>query len=98
MKKSSLLILYLLIPLMCAGCLYSHIKLPFDTNLDETQLGSKKGEATWRGVMWLVSWGDASTDAAAKQGGLTTINHMDQEIITVLFGLYTSQTTVVYGD
>jgi hypothetical protein len=49
-------------------------------------------------VLWLVAWGDASTAAAAKQGGLTTLNHMDMEILSVVFGIYTETTTIVYGD
>jgi len=49
-------------------------------------------------VLWLIAWGDASTSAAAKQGGLMTVNHMDRETLFVLFGLYTKTTTIVYGD
>jgi hypothetical protein len=49
-------------------------------------------------VLWLVSWGDAGAAAAARNGGLTTINHMDVQIRNVLFGLYTKETTIVYGD
>jgi hypothetical protein len=49
-------------------------------------------------VLWLVSWGDAGVAAAAKNGGLTTMNHMDSENFQVLYGLYTQKTVVVYGD
>jgi len=83
---------------LLGGCLYSHVVMPFDTNLDKTVLGQKQGKASMQSVLWLVAWGDASTNAAAKQGGITTINHMDAEVLNVIFGLYTRTTTIVYGD
>jgi hypothetical protein len=84
--------------LFTPGCLFTDVKVPLDTNLEETQLGSKVGEATSEGVLWLVAWGDSGTQAAAKDGGITTLRHADQKVFSVLFGLYSKQTTVVYGD
>jgi hypothetical protein len=49
-------------------------------------------------VLGLVAWGDASTAAAAKQGGISTLNHMDKEFLNIIFGIYTETTTIVYGD
>jgi len=49
-------------------------------------------------VLWLVAWGDASTEAAAKNGGLSVVYHMDQEVFSILFGLYSKSTTIVYGE
>lgn len=80
------------------GCLYTNIEGPLDTDLNKTQLGDKTGEASFQSVLWLTAWGDAGTQAAAKQGGITTINHADRKIYSILFGLYYKQTTVVYGD
>jgi hypothetical protein len=45
-----------------------------------------------------LSWGDAGAAAAAKNGQISTLTHMDRELYVVLFGIYTSQTTIVYGD
>ncbi len=85
--------------LLCtSGCLYSSVKIPLDTNLEETQLGTKTGEASSEGVLWLVAWGDSGTQAAAQAGGITTLLHADQKIFSILFGLYSKQTTVVYGN
>ncbi|MFH2002461.1 MAG: TRL domain-containing protein [Planctomycetota bacterium] len=98
MKSLSVVALLLMVALVFSGCLYSHIKAPYDTNLDKTQLGSLTGEASSRSLLWLAAWGDAGTAAAAKQGGLTTINHMDIEFFQIFFGLYTVETTIVYGD
>lgn len=83
---------------LLTGCLYMNIKAPYDTDLSKTVLGQKVGKASSQSVLWLAAWGDAGTAAAAKDGNITTVNHMDQEVFSVLFGLYTKTTTVVYGD
>lgn len=83
---------------LLTGCLYTHVLTPYDTNLDKTVLGQKTGKASMQSVLGLVAWGDASTAAAAKQGGITTVNHMDKEIFIYVFGIYTESTTIVYGD
>lgn len=56
----------------------------------------KRGEATQTGII-LFSSGDASIDAAMKNGGITKVHHVDYKTTTVLF-LYTKQTTIVYGE
>lgn len=90
--------LLLLTAVNISGCVYSHVKLPLDTDVEATSLGSKQGEASVQSVAWLVGWGDASVEAAARNGGLQVINHMDVETFTILFGLYTRNTTIVYGN
>jgi hypothetical protein len=84
--------------LALSGCAYVNTKTPLDVDLDQTTLGQKSGVAEARSVLWLVAWGDASYAAAAKNGGITTMRHADQEIFNVLFGLYTRYRVVVYGD
>lgn len=82
---------------LLAGC--ANIKTPLDTNLDETELGSKTGEAHWQSVLSLVAWGDSGTQAAAADGGIHTVRHADQKTFAILYGLlYLRRTTVVYGD
>ncbi len=83
---------------LLSGCLYAHVLTPYDKNLDKTVLGQKQGRATMKSVLGLFAWGDASTSAAAQQGGITTVNHMDQEFTNIVFGIYTETTTIVYGD
>lgn len=80
------------------ACAYINVTVPLDTNLDQTQLGSKVGESYSQSVLWAVAWGDAGTQAAAKNGDITTINHADQKVYSILFGLYSKSTTVVYGE
>ena len=46
----------------------------------------------------MVAWGDAGTQAAAQDGGLTVIYHADQQIFSILNGLYFERTTILYGE
>jgi hypothetical protein len=98
MKKVKFLAVALAGMFMLSGCLYSHVLTPYDTNLDKTVMGQKQGKAVMYSVLGLVAWGDASTAAAAKQGGIATVNHMDKEFKNIFFGFYTETTTIVYGD
>ena len=95
-KKAALLLC--LLSLFTSGCLYSNIQRPLDTDFQTTDLGSKEGRSSNRSVLWLFAWGDAGTRAAADNGGISIIKHADQKFKVVLFGLYFSITTVVYGD
>ena len=80
------------------GCVYAHIKSPLDEDLQETKLGAKVGTASNQQILGLVAWGDASMQAAAMNGGIKTLNHADQELLSILWFVYTRQTTIVYGD
>jgi hypothetical protein len=94
--------LKLLLPLVlvigATGCVYTDVRVPLDTDVSTTQLGPKQGQASLQSVLWLVAWGDAGTAAAARNGGIQVINHMDQHVQSYVFGLYTKQTTLVYGE
>ena len=87
-----------LIWLAGTGCIYMNVTLPLDTDLHETRLGSKVGKSESQSVLWLVAWGDAGTQAAARNGGITTLTHADSEVYSVLGFVYTRYRTVVYGD
>jgi hypothetical protein len=81
-----------------AGCAYMNVRTPMDTNFDRTELGAKEGRSSIYTALWLVSWGDGGTKAAAQQGGIKVIQHADVEMYSVLFGLYSRVSTIVYGD
>ncbi len=98
MKPVALIITLALAAIVVSGCLYSHVTVPLSTELDKTDLGHKRGESSTYSVLWLFAWGDAGAAAAAKNGGITNMRHMDRKINIILFGLYTSTTTIVYGD
>lgn len=85
-----------LLPL--GGCLYANVKLPLDSNLESTELGSKVGKSDAHAVLGLVAWGDAGTQAAAAEGEIETIQHADQQHLSVLGFVYARYRTIVYGD
>ena len=80
------------------GCAYMHTQRPLSVNFNKTELGTKEGRANSYSILWLFSWGNAGTKAAADNGQIKTIECADAEIKLVLFGLYTRVTTVVYGE
>lgn len=84
--------------LSTTGCLFVDIQHPMDKNYHDTELGSKVGSASSQAVLYLVAWGDSGSQAAASDGEITTIKHADRQVFSILFGLYTRITTVVYGD
>jgi hypothetical protein len=96
--KRSLAALLALATLTLPGCIYAHVKTYLDTDLNQTKLGAKVGTSEMQEVLALVAWGDASTATAAKNGGITTINHADVEYLAILWFVYSKQTTIVYGD
>lgn len=91
-------IVFLLLILSLSSCLYSNTRLPLDDDLWETSLGEKQGIASNYSILWLIAWGDAGAKAAAKNGGITKLNHMDLGIESYLFGAYMRRDTIVYGE
>ena len=84
--------------LLASGCAYSNIQRPLGTEFNETELGTKTGRSYNQSVLWLVAWGNGGTKAAAEDGKITVIRHADVQVFSVLLGLYSKVTTVVYGD
>ncbi len=90
----------LLLVLLCStpACVYADVQVPLDVDLHQTQLGDKVGEASTHSVLWAVAWGDSGTRAAAESAGIRRILHADRKVFSILWGLYTRTTTVVYGE
>lgn len=61
------------------------------------KLGSKVGQSQSMGVLGLIATGDASIQTAARNAGITKISHVDVKTFSIL-GIYSTYTTVVYGD
>lgn len=76
--------------------LYSEITAPLSTE-GTIDVGTKKGEATAKTILGLVATGDCSIAAAAKNGGLKTIRHVDYKYKNLL-GIVQETTVVVYGE
>lgn len=92
------IVLSLVAAVSLSGCMYSNIRFPLDEDLWKTELGSKVGVSSNYSILWLVAWGDAGVEKAAKNGDISVINHMDMGIESYVFGLYVRRDTIVYGD
>jgi hypothetical protein len=87
-----------------AGLILAYQSAPLETNFEATPVGSKTGTAEVRFLrepfftnLPLVTWGDASLEAAAREGGIQTIHYADYELLQVL-GIYVQLTVEVSGD
>lgn len=84
--------------LLLSGCMYSQVRVPMSSEFRNTKTVNKSGQATARSYCWMVALGDAGLQAAAANGGLTTMEYADVEILYICAGLYMSRTTIIYGN
>jgi hypothetical protein len=59
--------------------------------------GAKRGEACASSILGLVGTGDATIEAAKKNGSITTVTHVDSKSTGIL-GIYATYCTQVIGD
>ncbi len=77
------------------GILYTEVTLP---SMATSNAGATKvGVAECETILGLVARGDASIQAAAKNGGITKIHHVDWEAKNIL-GILGKYKTIVYGE
>lgn len=98
MKTVARLVAVAAIGMLSGGCLYLDATRPLDTNMNQTPIGTKTGESRLYSVLWLVAWGDAGIQAAARNGGLKVIHNADTRNEVYFFGAFVRRTTIVYGD
>jgi len=79
------------------GALYTELKLPVGATSNSADARQKVGVATCTSVLSLVTTGDASIQAAMKNGGITKVSHVDWEVKNIL-GIYGEYKTTVYGE
>ena len=77
------------------GLLYTGVSGPVAATASDVY--SKVGKSSCVAILGIVSTGDASIDAAMKNGGITKIHHVDHKSTSVL-GVYAKFTTIVYGE
>lgn len=100
MKKALLLTAILAVCLTATGCFYAAIKMPQPAVAyygPTSTTASKMGEASWTNILGIIATGDASIDAAMKKAGISKVHHIDQSVTNIL-GLFSTYTTVVYGE
>ena len=83
------------VPSPLFGMIYTDVKAPLAVTSNSGS--SKVGTAEATGILGLIATGDASIEAAAKRGGITTIHHVDYQGMGVL-GLFSKYTVFVYGE
>ena len=76
------------------GALYTEVSGP--VAVGSASGTSKKGEAKATSIVG-VALGDASIEAAMKNGGITKVHHVDTKVRNIL-GVYAEITTIVYGE
>ncbi len=106
MKK---LVVYLaLIGLLCSfGCMpvasplmggiYAEVQGPVLATSNPAPANMKVGEAEAQTILGLIAQGDCSIEAAAQDGGITKIHHVDHETTNIL-GIIATYKTIVYGQ
>ena len=87
-----------LAPAPMYGWAYTDIKYPsYYDGADNKGPGSKTGTSSAVGILGVVAVGDASVAAAARDGGITTINTVDNKGTSIL-GIYAKYETIVTGE
>lgn len=77
------------------GLIFHDVKYPVTaTSLSE---GTKRGEACTNSVLGLVGSGDASIEAAKRNGGITKVTSVDANSWSLLF-FYNKFCTIVHGN
>ena len=79
-----------------SGAIYTNVQLPV-TATDNVGTPMKTGTAQATSILGLVATGDASIEAAKKNGNITKVYHVDWDAMNVL-GIYGRYTVTVYGD
>ena len=77
------------------GLLHTGVKLPV-TATSNAGKGLKVGVAECQSILALVAVGDASIEAAMKNGGISEVHHVDWEAENIL-GIIGKYKCTVYG-
>lgn len=62
-----------------------------------TGTGAKTGQACASSILGWIALGDASITAAAEEGKITQIHHVDHDVMDIL-GIYATSCTTVVGQ
>ena len=78
------------------GSLYTELKLPVAVTTN-SGTPTKVGTSKCISVLTLIAIGDASIEAAKKDGGITKVHHVDWEVENIL-GIIGKYKVTVYGE
>jgi len=100
--KKLIIAFVLLVSLSCAlyaapmGLLFTTVTEPVAAT--SLTASDKAGESSAFGLFGLIALGDAGISAASKKANITAVHHVDKSTFCLLFGLFTMETTKVYGN
>jgi len=77
------------------GGLYTKLTLPVSCESDVKSM--KTGTSECKSILGWVATGDASYEAAMKNGGITKVNHADWDVENIL-GIIGTYKLTVYGE
>jgi hypothetical protein len=85
------------------GALYTHYRAPLTPDVAGVKVAARSGTASTMFVRdplitgQAFAWQDASIEAAAEEGGLTSVHYADYEILAVL-GIFGEFTVTAHGE
>jgi hypothetical protein len=89
--------------ILLAGCtpygiLYTHTKMPLDTNMSQTPVSGSNGQSDIKHIRFYVDvmWDSNAIGDIAKKHGIEEIYYADIERLSVL-GIWNQYTVYVYG-
>jgi hypothetical protein len=100
----------LLLMLSCCSCsidgrLYTDKVIPFSEDFDNTEVGTKtfiiddfKIKEPVSGYSISVEWMNSNLKENAKKAGIKKIHYADLRVFSVLMGIYSKTSLIVYGD
>ena len=103
MKRAVLkLALITIVAFSLSGCalLYNDLKTPLPSLSvsADTESRTSVGQASRASSVWGVAVGDCSVATDMKNVSIMTVYHVDSEFRSFFFGIYSTFTTVVYGE
>ena len=79
------------------GIIYSEYNTP-GSIADAQVKPDKTGMACTHGVLWIAAWGDAGTNDAMVNGGITKLANVQYSNLSILSGLWSTYCTVAKGE
>jgi len=90
---------------MLDGRLYTSKTIPYSDDFKETPLGSKvcyvedfKVKEPVSGYNINAEWMTTSVIEQARKQGISKIYYADLKVFSILLGIYSKKTLVIYGD
>ena len=84
-----------------AGSLVTNVTSPAQSlavAMDTSAKCTKTGESSAMAILGLFAGGDASIEAAMRNGGITKVHHVDHTVSSFLLGIYLEDKTIVHGE